>query len=212
MKYITIDPYYTIPQYNEALQALKNNKVPFDQFIYTINPFFFIIELFKEPFMINYDLLTKTQSQYMVNLVEPATPEDEYILQRRDTFSGIKGLKQYALNKPLREAEKSDYACFFNLKNKDQGIELSKTLGKIYYFGRYIKNTKVALCTNKMIKNYIEPDMILAEKTKSIFQMELDLNYKYFRLQNRLRKFTNTPYFNNGKYMNVKIKQFDYSF
>ena len=211
MKYITIDDYYNIDFYNETLQALKNNDVGFAQYIMTIAPYHFVIEIFQEPIMINYDNLPDNKLQYLINVVEPATPRDEYLLQRRESFGGIKGLKQYGLNNPLREAEKSDYACFFHLKNRAEGIELSKTLGKIYFFGTYIKNTHVALCTNKMIKNLALQQDILVEKKKSVLDMEHELNYKYFRLQNRLRKFTNTPYFDNGIFHNVKIKQFDFN-
>ena len=212
MKYISIDDYYSIDQYNESLQALRNNSVSFSQYIYTKTPYNFVIEIFREPIMINYDLFTNNQLQYLINAVEPSKPQEEYLLQRRDSYEGIKGLIQYGLNEPLRQADKSDYACFFNLKNYAEGMTLSKSLGKIYYFGKYIKNTKLALCTNSMIKNFIDPSHILVEKKSSIINMELELNYKYFRLQNRLRKFTNTPYFNNGKFNNVKIKQFDFTF
>lgn len=210
MRYVTIDDYYDVDFYNETLQALKNNDVRFAQYIMTIAPYHFVIEIFREPIMVNYDTLPNNKLQYLINVVEPATPRDDYLLQRRGSFEGIKALKQYGLNDPLREAEKSDYACFFHLKNRAEGVELSKTLGKIYFFGTYIKNTHVALCTNKMIKNFV-PDQILVEKSKSVIDMETELNYKYFRLQNRLRKFTNTPYFDNGIFYNVKIKQFEFN-
>jgi len=205
----TIDEYYDINFYIEAIQAMRNNSVDYKEYILAKAPFNFYVDSKNTPIMVNYDVLTNAMQKYIVNKVEPATPSDEYMLARRNEYAGIKGLKQYALNKPMNKINNSDYACFFNLKSREQGLELSKTLGPIIYFGKYYNNTRVALCYNKMIKNYIELSDILVEKTKNATQMELDLNYKIFRLNDRLRKFTEQPYFNNGKFIPVKIKQFN---
>lgn len=205
----TIDPYYDINFYIEAIQAMTNNSVKYKEYVSTKAPYDFYIESKNTPIMVNYDILSNAMQKYIVNKVEPSTPSEEYTLARRPEYPGIKGLKHYTLNKYLLKANKSDYACFFNIKNRTQGIELSKSLGPIIYFGKYYNNTRVALTYNKMIKNYIELSDILVEKTKNATQMEVDLNYNIFRLNDRLRKFTEQPMFKDGKFIPVNIKQFN---
>jgi hypothetical protein len=39
-------------------------------------------------------------------------------------------------------------------------------------------------------------------------ELELELNFKVFKLKDRLKKYTETPYFEGGKYNPVKIQQF----
>jgi hypothetical protein len=205
----TIDEYYNIPFYNEGLQAMRNNGVDYKEYISTKAPYNFYIESKEKPIMVNYDVLTNAMQKYIINKVEPATSSEEYLLSRRTQFEGIKGLKEYGMNKPMSMINKSDYACFFSVKNKTEMLELSESLGTLFYFGKYYNNIRVGLCYNKMIKNMIEPDRILVEKTKNAIQMELDINFRIFRLNDRLRKFTETPYFKDGKYKPVKIKQFN---
>jgi len=207
---ITIDEYYDIPLYIEALQALRNNRIEYKEYISTKSPFNWYIDMDQNPVMINYDVLPNNQQKFLLNKVEPATPTEKYIYERKEQFDGVKALKHYSMNKPLEIAEKSDYACFFAARNRVQLQELSKNLGTIYYFGKYYGNKyRIALCTNKMIKNFVNVDEILVTKTSSVTQMELDLNFKIFRLNDRLRKFTEQPTFKNGKLQAVKIKQFD---
>jgi len=220
---ITIDPYYDVNFYNESLQAMINNNVEYKEYILAKTPYDFYIDTKELPIMINYDILTDSMQRFIVNKVQPATPADSYLLQRKGSYLGVKGLTYYSLNKPMKKINDSEYACFFNLANRDQGIRLSKVLGPIIYFGKYYNNIRVALTYNKMIKNYVEvsdilvektknaTQMELVEKTKNATQMELDLNYNIFRLKDRLHKFTEQPYFKDGKYKPVKIKQFNVS-
>jgi hypothetical protein len=211
MNYVTIDDYYDIEFYNECRNALLTNNTPVIEYINVKPPYSWYLELDNLPVLVNYDRLSRSMEKYIVNKVEPATSNEEYLLQRRDSNSGKKSLDIYVKNAPLREADNSDFACFFNARNKDQLLELSKTLGKIYYFGRYYNKFKVAMCTNKMIKNFIDPDDILVEKSSGAIQMELDLNWKVFKLNDRLRKFTETPLFVDGKYKPVKISKFTFN-
>ena len=204
---ITIDDYYSIEFYNECIQSIRNNKIEYKEYISTKAPFQFYIDMEPEPVMVNYDKLPDNQQKFVVNTVEPATPNEAYILQRKDALSGIKAFQQYAMNQPLIEAQKAEYACFFEIKNRETALMLSKKYGKIWYFGKYYNNNRIGLCTNKMIQN--ENIEIYVHKTKSAQQMELDLNFKIFRLNDRLRKFTNTPYFIDGRYKQVKVTQFN---
>ncbi len=207
--FITLDDYYTIAEYNEALQALDNNGFKYKEYINTKPPYQWFIEVPQRPMMVNYDELPKAELRFIVNKVEPARANEEYLLQRRVSDDGKKALKKYVFNKPLLEAQSSDYACFFQVRNKEQMLELSQKLGKLYYFGRYYTKFRIGLCTNKMIRNFIDPEDILVQKEKSILQMEQDLNFKIFKLNDRLRKFTETPYFLDGQFHQVKIKKFN---
>ena len=211
---VTIDEYYDINFYLQTIQALKNNQVPFTEYILSITPFYWYINVDNPPSFVNYDMLPNNLRKYIINLVQPATPSDDYKYQRRETFTDKKALKHYGRNTPMIEADNSDYACFFNLKDKEQALELSKSVGKIWYFGKYYNNMKIALCTNRMIKNFISSEDILVQKdrkSKSSIQMEIELNYNVFRLNTRLKKFSMTPYFDNGSYKPVNIQQFKFS-
>ena len=212
MNLFTIDEYYDILFYNECLNALKNNNVVFKEYINLRPPYNWYIATESLPILVNYDLLDKTQEKFLVNKVEPTLASEEYLLLRKMSNAGKKAINFYVLNEPLQFAENSNYACFFNLRSKEQALELSRSLGKIYYFGKYYNNKfRVALCFNNMIKNFISPEDILVEKETSATQMELDLNWKVFKLKDKLRKFTNTPYFDNGVFKTVKIQQFNFN-
>lgn len=208
---VTIDDYYDIDFYLQTIQSLKNNRVSFREYILSVTPFYWYIDVDIPPSFINYDVLPNNLRKYIINLVQPATPADDYKYQRRESFSDKKALLHNGRNTPMIEADNSDYACFFNLKNKEQALELSEYVGKIWYFGKYYNNMKIALCTNKLIKNFVKSEDILVQKTKNSIQMEIDLNYNVFRLNARLKKFSMTPYFDNGSYKPVKIQQFKFS-
>lgn len=208
---LTIDPYYNIEQYNEGLSALKNNSVEYKEFISTKTPFNWFLELPQLPIMTNFDEVNKTEAKFLIAKVLPARANEEYLLQRRNSDDGYKALEKFTLNEPLRLG-KDGYACFFNIRNKEQLIDLSRLFpDKIWYFGKYRNKFKVAYCTNAMIKNFIPKEDILVEKSggdRGIYDLEVELNFKIFRLQDRLLKYTETPYFMNGKYYPVKIEQF----
>ncbi len=205
---ITIDPYHSIAQYLEAIQALRNNKIEYEVYVHSKSPFNWYIDI-PDPYLMNYDVLPDAEQKLLVNTVKAITPSEQYIYNRKEALSGSKAFKFYTLNEPLRLAGKSDYACFFNIRNREQGVELSKSLGDIWYFGKYYNNYRIALCTNKMITNFVDSSDILVTKRTTILQMELDLNFKIFRLKDRLKKFSETPVFRNGKLKAIKNKQFN---
>jgi hypothetical protein len=207
--YITIDPYYSIQFYNEALQSLKNNGVDYKQYIHIKTPFDWYLELDQKPIMVNYDELSEKETRWLVNTVKPLRPNEEYLLMRRDNDNGPKALLKFVENEPMREARKSDYAVFFTVKNREEIEQITKDYpGRVWYFGKYYNNKfRVCLATNSMVKNFINQDQILLEKTESEpGRFEADLNWRIFRGNDMLEKFTETPYFEDGKYNRVKIK------
>lgn len=214
---ITIDPYYTITEYRQATAALDNNKINYKEFLSIRAPYNWYVDLESIPSMTNFDEITKSQERFLVNIIKPIRPNEEYLVQRRDNDKGEKAIERFVLNDPLREAEKSDYSCFFNVKSSDELREISKSVPgtKFYYFGKYFGNKyKIVLCNNKMIRNFVQLENILTEKSpkESVIDMEVELNYKFFRLRERLEKYTEQPYFLDGKYFPVKIENFTGNF
>ena len=212
MAFYTIDEYYTPEFYNECKESLKNNNIDFKEFISIKPPYKWYFQIDQEPIMINYDKLTKSSERFLVNKIQALRPNEEYLLQRRNNAVGPKAILKYTENEPLKNARKSDFAIFFNATSKDQLLNITKELPgtKIYYFGRYYNNKfRVALCTNPMIKNYLNPDDILLEREKDFTELgrfESELNFKIFRQKDYLQKYTETTYFKDGKYNPVKIK------
>lgn len=209
--FISIDDYYDIEFYNQTIEAMKNNGLQPKEFISIKTPFNWYFKVENEPFMVNFDKLDKSNERFLVNKVQTLRANEAYKLIRRNDGVGQKALYKYIENQPLKEARESEYAVFFNAKSKQQLEQITKELPvKIYYFGKHYKNKyKVALCTNKMILNYITPEEILLEKSSAMNEpgrFESELNFKVFRQFDYLQKYTETTYFQNGKYYPVKIK------
>lgn len=209
--YITIDPYYGTQFYNECKEALKNNQIEYSELIYTKPPYDWYFKLSQSPIMVNFDKLSEKDSRWLVSKVKALTPTDEYKLLRRDNDKGQQALLKFIENEPMTEARTSNFAIFFAIKNREDGERLSKEFpDKIWYFGKYYSNKfKVCLSTNAYIKNFLDPGQILLEKTKEHAEsgrFESELNFKVFRGNDVLVKYTQTPYFENGKYILPNIK------
>lgn len=209
--YITIDPYYPIEFYNESKEALKNNNVSFTEFINIKSPFYWYFKLESYPIMVNFDKISSSEKKWLVTKVKAFRPNEEYLLFRRSNDKGKSGIERYLLNEPLLESHNSKFSIFFNIKNIEEGISLSKEFpGKIWYFGKYYNNSlRVCLCSNPYIKNYLNKEQILLEKTiehKEIGRFESDLNYYVFREKDYLIKFTETPYFEKGLFNKVQLQ------
>ena len=231
MALYTIDPYTSVVQYNESLQALKNNNIPVKEFISLRAPYYWYLDLPYAPMLVNYDDLEKETDRYIVSKVKPIRAQDEYLLQRRETNQG--DIAKYIENTPLKEARESRYALFFNAVGFDNLKTVSKNLPgvKIWYFGKHVNNKfRIALCTNPMIKSFAPANSFLLEKdssskgarklggsfgsqgnqgtdyTKPGF-FEADLNYRIFKKKDYLKKYSETPYFLNGEYFPVKFQK-----
>jgi len=198
----TIDPYTDLDTYNQSLMALDNNKIDYAEWISTINPFNFYLSLEKSqyPIMINYDIITKTEWKNVVSKVKPLRNNDIYVLYRRlDKTSNI---GPWINNDVFRRAFKSSTNIIFQGRNKEQIMNLSKSYGPIYPLGSYINGSKrLFICFNSEIKNMISPQDILLEMGKhKTGALELAINYKVLRNQDKIEKWTDTPKFENGKY------------
>lgn len=197
--FYTIDPYYDVNFYNQSKEALKNNNVNFSEFIEIKSPYRWFLKLNESPIMVNYDKLEK--NRFLVQKVQALRPNEEYLLQRRGNSEGT-NIKRYIYNDAFRDAE--DYGLFFNIKNREEFIRLSREYpGKIYYLGKYYDNKfRVCLVNNPMIKNYILPNQILLEKTpdmKEPGRFEAEFNYKILKFNDFIYKTSETIYSQDGK-------------
>lgn len=200
--FVCIDDFYSVDFYNSCIEALKNNRVPFKQFISSKPPYKFYFEVEDAPTFINYEESSKTYSKYLINIVIALKPNDDYIYFRRPNIVNKKALLHYGVNDALRAGIESGEGVFFTA-TKEEILKISKEYGrKIYYFGRYFnRKYKVFFTDSLMVKNFIRTEDVLAESgTGDVTQMELDLNFKIFKLQDRLVKISETPYIQNGKY------------
>lgn len=201
--FVTIDPYYSLSEFHKCISALKQNGITPVMFIDTRNPYnwYFQVDENNLPKFVFYDVLPSQYERYLANVITPNTSADELELFRRD-----KGLSKgrYVLNDAFKDAYNSDFACFINLANKEEGLKLSRILGcKIWYLGKYYGNKyRIALVTSAYVKNFIPKERILLEKTSDVpGRFEADLNYEIMYRHDHIQKFAQTPYFENGVYV-----------
>lgn len=205
MSFITIDNYYDVNFYNQCKEALKNNKIEFLEFLEIKSPYRWIFKLNENPVMVNYDEIKKTR--FIVSKVIPLRPNEEYLLQRRGSSEGA-NITTYINNDAFNSIK--DYGVFINVSSRDELIRISKEYpGKIYYLGKYYGNKfRVCLVNNPMIKNYIEPNKILLEKTpdmKEPGRFEAEFNYRILKNKDYIYKTTQTIYAENGSIIRPKV-------
>jgi len=208
---ITIDPYYPIEFFNQTKEALKNNEVEYSVALNIKPPYNWYFNIDKEPIMVDYDKATNSEERWIINAVNPLRSNDAYLLQRRNNDNGPKALLKFVENEPMKKARVSDYAVFFTVSGKDELEKISKEYpGTIWYLGKYYNNKfRVCLAVHESIKAFLSLDQILLEKKKDLSEpgrFEAELNWKIFRGNDALVKFTETPYVINGKMTRPKIQ------
>lgn len=203
MPFITIDSYYTLPEFHKCLSALKSHDIKLQTFICTKAPYnwYFKVDDTTMPKFVFYDLLPDGYERFLVSTIVPNTSADEFNLFRRE-----KGLSKgrYVLNDAFKDAQMSDYACVFNLANKEEGIQLSRRLGgRIWYLGKYYNiKYKLCICTSEYIKDFVPRERILVEKSDNdIGRFESSVNYEIMYRKDYIQKFSQTPYFEDGQYV-----------
>lgn len=202
---ITLDQYYDVNQYNEFLNALSNNGIPVVEYINIKPPYNWYLDVPYRPMFVNFDEIAKGQERFLVSKVQPLRANDEVILYRRTDGIG-KLTSRYFENQPLIDVRTSGFGVFFFIKNREEGIKLSKDCPvKIWYFGKYFKNRyRLCLCSSNLILAYLKDSQILLINNgnfKELGSFEAYLNYKVFLNQDKLVKYTLMPYFENGQYV-----------
>lgn len=197
----TLDENYTIEEYNKIVNTLYNKGIPFNEYISTKNYKFFI-ETELEPFCLDYREVNKSFSYFLVSKTKFLQESERVKYTRRNEHQGKNALK-LAYNDAFTEL-KDEYVYFFHLTNLQKAKLLSKEIGKIWYFGKYYNSRYfVFLSNNQYLTNFVKIDDILA--SGDVLDAEMQLYYQAFQRQDRLKKFSYTPYFNNGDYFKPKI-------
>jgi hypothetical protein len=204
--FVTIDPYYNVQFYNECKEALNNNGVSYKEYISTKAPFYFYFEVNSSPAFINYDQAPDAYSKWLVTLTKGLTPNAKNLLLRRDSFSELKGINQYAINDALLSGAKSSEGIFFT-STRDEILRISKKYPrKIFYMGKYFdKKYRIFFTDNLIIMNFLKAEQILVKsKTfKNITELEVELNFNIFHEKDRLMKLSETPYILNGSFYQI---------
>jgi hypothetical protein len=198
--FFTIDPYTSLSQYNEAIQALENNGIKYTEFISVIgNRYWYLsLENNQRPIMMNYDNMDNTVWTKVVSKTLPLKTNHIYLLYRRGDKADI---AKYVENDWLKIARKSK-SIIFTIRNKEEMLKLSKTYGRIYPLGVYFNGSiKLAISFNPEIKNDLLPDRIKLEMgPHKVGELELAINYKVLKNQDKIIKYMETPYWDNGKF------------
>jgi len=200
--FITIDPYYSVTEYSEAIEALKNNDIEYYEYINVKPPYNWYINTDSLPVFMNYDIITQNQERFLVQKTTPLFANEEYLLKRRETDgSGLAAVKKFILNDVF--TENIGYALCFRYKSRVELQDITRKLKtRVYLLGTY-KGWKLAITFNKYIKGEIPPDFIVQEKQENelngLGEFELMINYKGLKKKDTIRKYTATAYIDNGK-------------
>jgi len=209
--FITIDPFTDISGYDEAINALNNNQIEYNEFLSIKPPYNWYINIDKLPIMVNYEIGTNQDIRFLISKVTPLRPNEEYLLKRRDTDgSGEASVQKFIYNDVLNPKNiKNKYALIFRFKSKEELQTISRDLNaRIYILGTY-KGRKLAFTNNIYVAGEITPSFIIVEKQKKelnkLGELELELSYKGLKSKDKLLKNTSTPYVEDGKYFPTKV-------
>lgn len=192
---------YNIKEYNQFLLNYKKHNVIYNEYVSTKN-YQFVLETASYPEILDYTTLNKTQSIFLVSKVKAVVTQDENKLKRKNITNNATNLEYckndaYIYFDPAPKSKSStSYYYFLNIPNKEQAQKLSKSIGRIYFLGKYLRYS-IYLTNNQYTAEFVNLDDILVGDS-DIFNAEIKLNYEVFRLQTRLKKFSMTPYFEAG--------------
>lgn len=189
---------YDITLYNEFLENLKNHNIPFYEYV-NIRDYRFYLETQDAPFILNYKEIQKSSRMFLVSKVKGVNSQDIYTYRRKKVSNTKDNLDlcyndayNYFLNK------KSKYFYFIHIPNKEKSELLSKDLGRLYFFGNYFNSKyKIYLTDNQYTTQFIDSEYILVGG-EDLIDLEVRLNYEVLLLKDRIKKFSQTPYRENG--------------
>ena len=205
--FISIDDYYDIDFYNDALMALEENGVQYSEHILFQNSSIpkYCLNIPSAPLMVHYNSLLPEEEKYLVSKVIPIDANSSVELYRKhgDFGKGIR--KEIYLNDAFLSIE--NYAAFINISSKEEALKLSKDIPlKIWYLGKYFNKYKVCLITSDYFIPALKESQILLEKTEkmSIVRFEQEFNFNVLHRKDRLIKYSKTPYFEGGIFYKPK--------
>ena len=205
--FISVDDYYDIDFYNDALMALEENGAQYSEHILFQNSSIpkYCLNLPSAPLMVHYNSLLPEEEKYLVSKVIPIDANSSVELYRKhgDFGKGIR--KEIYLNDAFLSIE--NYAAFINISSKEEALKLSKDIPlKIWYLGKYFNKYKVCLITSDYFIPVLKESQILLEKTEkmSIVRFEQEFNFSVLHRKDRLIKYSKTPYFEGGIFYKPK--------
>lgn len=166
--YISFDNYYDVDTFNSFKVASKNNGIEFEEYLRVRPPYTRWLKMKSKndlPSFVNYDIATVSDKRWLVSVVKPTKPNEEYLLRRREGLDNQ--YWKYILPKPLQDTKKIKYIMFFNSNDFTELSKISKELGKskIFKLGKTTKtkNLTIYYTFNPLIQGLIQQSNILME-------------------------------------------------
>lgn len=193
---ITLDPWYTVEEYQAAVDALKYNRVNFNEYI-DIRSKQWFIDIPSAP---THKYMTCTNDRYLVKTIT-VLDYNELAQYRRQPGTDV---ERFLNNDCIVDFSKSHSAAYaFTIKASD-AQSLSKKC-KVYWFGMYGNiGVGVSTCYPTMAHKVTSVPLIIGN-FDTVIRKEL-FGYKYY-----LKKYTHQPYFLDGKFYSWRGKRvYDY--
>jgi hypothetical protein len=202
--FITIDPFYSENFYNSCKEALKNNGIKFREFISIIPPYNWYLDVPKAPIMVNFSICPTSEERYLVNIVRALEPSSEYRYYRR--ADGYRHFTPKYIKNDCWSSIDNVEAWLVRIESRDQiqKWSLIDPTAKVWYLGKYLGNRyRLAMITSEAIRMVIPREQILASKKadQRTEHFEAEFNYRVLMLKDRIVKYSDTPFFRNGKFI-----------
>lgn len=205
--FVTFDNYYEIDEYNEFIQAAKNNNIQFTEYISIRAPYNWYVKVDTLPQFVNYEVSTPKDDKWLVSKMLARYPNEEYLLQRR---IGNNVIEKYISPEPLIRARTAQYWMIFKSGGHTELMKISENIEseKLYVLGK-ARGYFLILTFNKYFQSFIHKNFILLEKeTTGQYgnpgEIEQALNYKILVKEKLENKTMELPYYQGGKYYPLK--------
>lgn len=202
MSLVTLDPYYQVPEYLKALDAMDFNRVTYTEYI-DIKSKLWYLDIEGVDTAVTHKSDECLNDRWLVPKVNALESIEELALRRR---VGGTSLSRYLSNDFIDELRSQDRdECYVFLASAADAQKLSSDT-KVWWFGRHVQDLGVCASTRQppaVLKTAKAPvDVGLFDV---VVRREL-LNYRCF-----LRKYTKQPYFISGRFFGYKGRRiYDY--
>ena len=200
---ITLDPFYSVSEYLDALDALRFNDIDFNEYIDLRSKLWYI----DIDNAVTHKFFECHNDRLLAQKVRPLETGDEKALERR---VGDTSLERYLDNDCLEELRTAGHsATYVFLTNANEAATLSTKTGlKIWWFGRYLNGQCICACARPPV-GLISGKIAMVPTEVGLFDVEtrrLLLEYRDF-----LRKYTKQPYFKDGRFYSTRGRRvYDY--
>lgn len=211
MKYITFDPYYGVDEFNKFLESAKNNNVKYTKYISIRPPYDWYIKVQDKdiPKWVDYKEATNDEIRYLISMIIPVYPSDEWFLYRREA-KAKKDFESYISPKIFKDLKTAKFGMIFRYSNLNELLTISKDLNiTIWIIGKtQEKGWNLAFTFNPYVKGLIPLTHVLLEKTNAIQyqnpgEFEQVFNYKILVKEKLENKSFYQQMVKSGKYIPV---------